>query len=442
MRKPIAAGEFNVPHSKSTPHRSTIAARNIADLERRAERHLPAPIWHYLQGGADDEWTAVRNTAAFEDFALVPDVLVDVTHVDASVQLLGHRFPLPLILSPTGMSQLFHTDGELAVARAAAAHQILYSLSTMATATIEDVATAGGPRMFQLYCFRDRGLTLELLSRAQAAGYAAICLTVDTPLAGNRERDIATGMTLPPKFTLRTLLQFAAHPRWVLPKIFGRSFELANVTRYAPSVSRQRSGVMEYVNSQMDRSIGWKDLEWLRSNWKGALVMKGVLSPADARRAAEFGCEGVMISNHGGRQLDGAVSPIEQLASIRDAVGDSFSLILDGGVRRGTHVLKAIALGATACAIGRPYLFGLAAAGERGVSRAIKIFREEIERGMALMGCTSLEMLGRRHVRDRVRQMPLAGVGEHSSAPVSATAISALPIGTSFVPSACSEGAH
>ena len=388
-----------MPQSRSALRRSTLAARNIADLELQAAKRLPAPIWHYLQGGADDEWTTARNTSAFEHYALVPDVLIDVSRIDTSVHLLGHPYPLPLLLSPTGMSQLFHTDGEMAVARAAAAHQILYSLSTMATATIEDVATAGGPRMFQLYCFRDRGLTLELLSRAQAAGYVAICLTVDTPLAGNRERDIATGMTLPPRFTLRSLLDFAAHPRWVLPKLFGRPFDLANVTRYAPSVRQRRTGVMEYVNSQMDRSIGWKDLEWLRSNWKGALVVKGVLSAADARRVAGLSCEGVMISNHGGRQLDGAVAPIEQLALIRDAVGDSVSLILDGGVRRGTHVLKAIALGATACAIGRPYLFGLAAGGERGVTRAIEIFREEIERGMALMGCTSLEMLGRRHVR-------------------------------------------
>ena len=206
------------------------------------------------------------------------------------------------------------------------------------------------------------------------------------------------------------------------------------------AVSRRRTGVMEYVNSQMDRSIGWKDLEWLRSHWTGALVVKGVLSAADARRAAELGCEGVMISNHGGRQLDGAVSPIEQLASIRDAVGDSVSLILDGGVRRGTHVLKAIALGATACAIGRPYLFGLAAGGEPGVRRVIEIFREEIERGMALMGCTRLEMLGRRHVRDTVTQRPLAGFDERSSAPVSATAMPARSVGASFVP--CSEGAQ
>jgi L-lactate dehydrogenase (cytochrome) len=373
-------------------------ARNVSDLAIRAAQRLPAPIWHYLQGGADDEWTAVRNTSAFDRCALVPDALVDVSRVDPSVILLGRRYPLPLVLAPTGMSQLFHADGEMAVARAAASNKILYALSTMATTTIEEVATVGGPRMFQLYCFRDRGLTLELLSRAQASGYDAICLTVDTPIAGNRERDIATGMTLPPTFSLRSLLQFAAHPRWVFPKLFGKPFDLANVSNRAPSVSKHRTGVIEYVNSEMDRSVGWKDLEWLRSRWSGALLVKGILSAADARRAAALGCEGVMISNHGGRQLDGAVSPIEQLPSIRDTVGDSLALILDGGVRRGTHVLKAIALGANACSIGRAYLFGLAGDGERGVRRVIEIFREEIERDMALMGCTRLEMLSRRHV--------------------------------------------
>jgi L-lactate dehydrogenase (cytochrome) len=369
--------------------------RNIADFETRASKVLPAPIWHYLQGGADDETTVCRNTAAFDRYALVPNVLVDVKQIDPSVQLLGRRYSLPLILSPTGMSQLFHNGGEMAVARAAAAHQILYTLSTMATTTIENIATAGGPRMFQLYCFRDRGLTRELLSRAQAAGYDALCLTVDTPVAGNRERDIATGMTLPPRLTPRSLLGFAAHPRWVLPRLLGKPFELANIIGHAPPLSRQRTGVIEYVNSQMDRSIGWKELEWLRSQWSGSLLIKGVLSPEDARRAAAFGCQGVMISNHGGRQLDAAVAPIEQLPRIRDAVGDSLTLIVDGGIRRGTHVLKAIALGANACSIGRPYLFGLAVNGESGVKRVIEIFRDEIERGMALMGCPTLDSLKR-----------------------------------------------
>jgi len=375
------------------------ADRNIADFERRAARRLPSPIWHYLQGGADDEWTLARNTSVFDEVALVPDVLVDVSRIDPSATVLGQRQPLPLVLSPTGMSQLFHADGEMAVARAAAAEGVLYSLSTMATTTIEDVAAAGGPRLFQLYIFRDRGLTLELLERARNAGYAGLCLTVDTSVAGNRERDLATGMTMPPTFSLGSLLGFAGHPRWLLPSLFGRSFDLANVAGRAPSVRGAPIGAIAYVDAQMDRTLSWKDLDWLRARWDGPLVVKGVSSPADARRAAAAGCEGLMISNHGGRQLDASVSPIEQLPAIRDSVGEGVSLIVDGGVRRGIHVLKAVALGADACSIGRPYLYGLAADGERGVRRVIAIFREEIERGLALLGCADIRSVSPRHLR-------------------------------------------
>ena len=387
-----------MPRPKPASPRAIHAARNVSDLERRAFRCLPGPIWHYLQGGADDEWSAARNTSSFDRYALVPDVLIDVASIDSSARFLGREHPLPLMLSPTGMSQLFHAEGEVAVARAAATAGIPYTLSTMATTTIEEVAAAGGPRIFQLYCFRDRALTLELLSRAQASGYEALCLTVDTPVAGNRERDLATGMTLPPRFSLRTLLEFAAHPRWLLPKLLGKPFELANVIGYAPAVSGRRTGVIQYVNEQMDRSVGWKDVEWLRGRWSRPLILKGISSAADARHAADIGCDGIMISNHGGRQLDGAAAPIELLPRVRDAVGSALSVIVDGGVRRGTHVLKAIALGADACSIGRPYLYGLAAAGERGVARVLEIFRAEIERGMALMGCPKLDMLSRRHL--------------------------------------------
>lgn len=387
-----------MPRLKPALPRTTRAARNISDLEARAFRCLPGPIWHYLQGGADDEWTAARNTSAFDRYALVPDVLIDVGSIDPSARFLGREHPLPLMLSPTGMSQLFHAEGEMAVARAAAAAGISYALSTMATTTIEEVATAGGPRVFQLYCFRDRALTLELLSRAQASGYEGLCLTVDTPVAGNRERDLATGMTLPPRFSLRTLLEFAAHARWLMPKLLGKPFELANVVGYAPAVSDRRTGVIQYVNEELDRTVGWKDVEWLRAKWSGALIVKGIASAADARQAADLGCDGIMLSNHGGRQLDGAASPIELLSPVRDAVGSDLSVIVDGGVRRGTHVLKAMALGANACSIGRPYLYGLAADGERGVARVIEIFREEIERAMALMGCPRLDMLNRHHL--------------------------------------------
>jgi L-lactate dehydrogenase (cytochrome) len=375
-------------------------ARNIADLEAIAHRRLPSPVWHYLQGAADDEWSNARNRAAFDEVALVPRVLADVSAVDASTTLMGRRQSLPLVLSPTGMSRLFHPDKELAVSRAAAAEGVLYGLSTMATTSIEDVAKAGGERMFQLYWLKDTGLTEELLRRAQAAGFGALCLTVDTHVAGNRERDHATGMSLPPQLSLGSLVDLALHPGWSLPALVDRhAFDLPNLPATAPSADGQRMSVIAYVNSQMDRSVGWRELEWLRARWTGRLLLKGVSAPSDARRAVQAGCDGIIISNHGGRQLDGSISPIEQLPSIREAVGRGPSLIVDGGVRRGTHVLKAIALGADACSIGRPYLYGLAADGERGVRRVIEIFREEIERGLALMGCPTIASLTPEHVR-------------------------------------------
>jgi L-lactate dehydrogenase (cytochrome) len=394
MPIPSSTGFLRLPRP-----RLAALARNIADFERRASKRLPGPIWHFLQGGADDEWSLARNSDAFDEIRLIPDILVDVSRIDTSAYILGRKFPLPLVLAPTGMSLLFHREGEMAVACAAASAGVLYGLSTMATTTIEAVAEANGPRMLQLYCFRDRGLTLELLNRARASGYEALCLTADTPVAGNRERDLLTGMTLPPRFSIRSLSDFARHPRWVLPKLFGRHFDLCNITKYAPSVRAKRFAVIDYVNSQMDRSVSWKDLEWLRDRWEGSLLIKGVSSPQDAKQAVDLGCEGLMISNHGGRQLDGVAAPIEQLPAIRDRIGTRTSVILDGGIRRGTHILKAIALGATACSIGRPYLFGLAADGERGVSRVISILREELERGMALMGCPSLSSISARHVR-------------------------------------------
>jgi L-lactate dehydrogenase (cytochrome) len=373
--------------------------RTIEDFERRAARKLPSPIWHYLHGGADDEWTLARNTSIFDETALMPEVLVDVSEIDPTATVLGRRQSLPLVLGPTGMSQLFHPDGEMAVARAAAEEGLLYGLSTMATTSLEEVAEAGGPRMFQLYWFRDRGLTESLLDRARAAGYGSICLTVDTHVAGNRERDNATGMTMPPRLTPRSLLDFARHPRWVAPALFGRPFDLPNVLSHAPSVRTNPIGAIGYVNAQMDRSVSWKDLAWLRAHWSGQLLIKGVSSPADARKAVAEGCDGLMISNHGGRQLDASVSPFEQLPEIREAVGAAPTLILDGGVRRGTHVLKALALGADACSIGRPYLYGLAVDGERGVRRVIQIFREEIERDLALLGCPTLGDIAARHIK-------------------------------------------
>lgn len=355
-----------------------------------AHRTLPAPILNYIEGGADDEWTMTRNSAAFDEWVLAQSTLVDVSNVDSTTDLLGFRSSLPLMLSPTGMSQLFHVAGEAAVARAAARAGIPYGLSTMATTSIEDVAKTDAMRYFQLYLFRDRGLTKALLERAAAYGYGAIALTTDTNVAGNRERDLRFGMVIPPRFGVRSLVSFAMHPRWSVGALRNGSFELANVAPHIGAIKRSGTNIVDYVNQQFDPSASWKDLEWLRAQWPGKLAVKGAMLPDDCRRAAECGADVVMVSNHGGRQLDGTGAPIDYVPAIRDRVGDRMQLIVDGGVRRGSHVLKAIALGADGCSIGRPYLYGLAAGGEAGVARILAIFRAEIERDMALMGRTRI----------------------------------------------------
>lgn len=363
-------------------------AYNVYDIRRLAHRALPDPVLHYLEGGADDERTLARNTAVFDEWSLAQSTLVDVTRVDTGTDLLGMPASLPLMLAPTGMSQMFHASGEMAVARAAAAAAIPYGLSTMATTSLETVAKSGAMRYFQLYLFRDRGLTEALLERAAAHGYGAIVLTTDTNIAGNRERDLRTGMVMPPRFTLGSLLSFARHPGWSLGAIRNRAFQLANIVQHVGDLGPAGTSIIDYVNSQFDRSASWKDLEWLRSRWSGKLVVKGAMMPADCLAAVQCGADAIMVSNHGGRQLDGTGAPIDHLPAIRDRIQDRAQLIVDGGVRRGTHVLKAIALGADGCSIGRPYLYGLAAGGQAGVARVLALFRAEIERGMALMGRT------------------------------------------------------
>lgn len=365
-------------------------AFNIADMQAQAGRALPLPIREYLEGGADDERTLARNRAAFDDWVLAQRALVDVSAIDPRANMLGFESAMPLMLSPTGMSQLFHASGELAVARAAAAAGVPYGLSTMATTSIDAVAATGAKCYFQLYLFRDRGLTRALLERAAAHGYGALCLTVDTAMAGNRERDLRSGMIMPPRFTLGSLLSFAAHPRWSFGALKKRSFQLANVVEHVGDIARAGTSVIDYVNAQFDRSATWKDVEWLRAQWPGKLVIKGAILPGDCANAVACGVDAIMVSNHGGRQLDTAGAPLDYLPAIRDRIENGAELIVDGGVRRGTDVLKAIALGANGCSIGRPYLYGLAAGGEAGVARVLSIFRAEIERDMGLMGRTRI----------------------------------------------------
>jgi len=367
---------------------------NIADLRQLARRRLPAPMFHYIDGGADDERSLARNTNAFDDYEFLPRVLQDIAQIDLSTSILGSRIDLPFFLAPTGMSRLFHRDKELGVARAAGAYRTLYSLSTMGTTSIEDIAALGaGPCMFQVYIFRDRGLTRELVERCRAAKIQALCLTVDTPLAGNRERDRVYGMSMPPRLTWGSAWSFVTHPAWAAGMLLQPDFQLANVAHRVDGIGAGTIGLIDYVNKQFDRSITWRDAAWLAEQWGGPFAIKGLLRAEDARQAVDIGATAVMLSNHGGRQLDGAAAPVSCVAPVRDAVGDALEIIVDGGIRRGTHVLKALALGADACSIGRSYLYGLAAGGQRGVEHALHLLREELRRDMALLGCQRLDQL-------------------------------------------------
>lgn len=378
---------------------------NIADLRWLARRKLPSPVFQFLEGGADDEVTLNINSACFDEFGLIPRCLVDVSEVDLSTRLLGLNIDLPLYLSPTGMSRLFHHEGELAAARAAEKFGTLYGLSTVSTSSIEAVAAAtSGPKMFQIYVFRDRSLTREMVSRCRAMKYDALCLTVDTPVAGNRERDKVSGMTMPPKFGIRSLFSFVTSPVWSAYALRRPDFELANFSGNSIQPGDETSSLVEYMNSQLDPTVEWEDAEWLAREWGGPFVIKGIQSAEDARRALEIGATAVVVSNHGGRQLDGVTSSLDSLVRISEAVGGEIEIILDSGIRRGTHVIKALALGATACSIGRPYLYGLAAGGQAGVESALSMFRSELRRNMALMGCTSIGEIDRSCIAPRTYQ--------------------------------------
>ncbi|MCH8101401.1 MAG: alpha-hydroxy-acid oxidizing protein [Proteobacteria bacterium] len=363
---------------------------NIMDFRRIARRKLPAPVFHYLDGGADDEWSLRRNTAAFDDYELLPSQLSDVSNLDLKTTLFGEPIDWPVMIAPTGATKLFHREGELAVVRAAEKFGMFYSLSTIGTTTIEDVAAAGnGPKMYQVYVFRDRGLTSEFVERCKISGYKALCLTVDTPVAGNRERDHVYGIASG-RLKLRSVLSVLRHPRWLYRAVLRNDLEIVNVTKSGRPSEFSDMSVKDYIDSQFDRSLTWKDVEWLAAKWSGPLVVKGVQTVADCRNAANSGATAVMLSNHGGRQLESSPAPVDCIAAVADALHDKLEIICDGGVRRGTHVVKALALGASACSIGRGYLYPLAAGGQAGVERGLGLLRDEVERTMALLGCDSV----------------------------------------------------
>jgi len=367
---------------------------NFNDFRKLAKKKLPSPIFHYIDGGSDDEVTLNRNTNAFNDCDLVPNILASVGKPDLSTTIFGRKIDMPLFLSPTAMQSLYTPEGDKASARAAEKFGTMYSMSTMASFSIEEIADiSNGPKLFQLYVHKDQSITDDLIDRCKAANFDGLCLTVDTLVAGNRERDHRTGFTTPPKLTLESLLSFAMRPEWVFKYLTNKKFELANIKNKTDKGTNIAKSVIDYINEQYDPAMNWKDAEYCVKRWNGPFALKGVMSVDDAKRAIDIGCTAIMISNHGGRQLDGSRSPFDQVKAISDAVGDKLEIILDGGVRRGTHVLKALAAGATACSFGKMFLFSLGAGGQAGVERLLQSMHDEINRNMVLMGCKNLSEL-------------------------------------------------
>jgi len=369
---------------------------NVQDFVAAARSRLPAPLFHYMEGGAEDELTLRANSGAFARYDLVPHYLHDIRKVDMRRTVFGCPLEWPLLLSPTGLTRVFHPAGELAVAEEAARAGIGYCLSTMATTSIEAVSQrCTGPKIYQLYLLNDDGLNLHMIDRCKAAGFDAICLTVDTIVAGNRERDLRHGLTVPPRLNSKNFWSFAQRPRWCLDYLAGGGFSLPNV----PTPDGGDLGTLAaFFAAKMEQNITWARIERLMKHWGKPFVIKGLQSIANARDAVAAGVSGIIVSNHGGRQLDGTAATVDLIADIVDAVGDQLEVVLDGGVRRGSHIVKALAMGARACMVGRPYLYGLAGFGQPGVQRVLSLLRQETARTLALLGCANLDEISRQHI--------------------------------------------
>jgi len=374
---------------------------NFHDFRELARRRLPGPIFNYIDGAADDEVTHRRNTESFERCDLVPNVLRGVENVDLSVTVMGQKLGMPLYCSPTALQRLFHHQGERAVAAAAAKYKTMFGVSSLGTVGLEELRKAHDtPQVYQFYFHRDRGLNRAMMERAKAAGVEVMMLTVDSITGGNRERDLRTGFSIPFRLTMGGMIQFAIKPLWGINYVTHEKFRLPQLEEHV-DMSGGAMSIGRYFTDMLDPSMNWDDVADMVRLWNGQFCLKGIMSVADARRAAEIGCTGIILSNHGGRQLDGSRAPLDQLAEIVDAVGDRMDVMMDGGVQRGTHVLKALSLGAKAVGVGRFYLYPLAAAGAAGVERALGLMRAEIERGMKLMGCSSVSQLTRGNLRFR-----------------------------------------
>jgi L-lactate dehydrogenase (cytochrome) len=374
---------------------------NFHDFRELARRRLPGPIFNYIAGGADDEATLRLNTASFERCDLVPNVLRGVETLDLSVSVMGQKLAMPVYCSPTALQRLFHHDGERAVAAAAAKFGTMFGVSSLGTVSLEELRKAyDTPQVYQFYFHKDRALNHAMMQRAKQAGVNIMMLTVDSITGGNRERDLRTGFSIPFKLTLGGMFQFAIKPMWAINYLTHEKFKMPQLDEFV-DMSGGAMSIGRYFTEMFDLSMKWNDVADMVKVWNGQFCLKGIMSVADAKRAVEIGCTGIILSNHGGRQLDGSRSAFDQLAEIVDAVGDRIDVMMDGGVQRGTHVLKALSLGAKAVGVGRYYLFPLAAAGQPGVERALGLMRTEIERDMKLMGCASISQLSRANLRFR-----------------------------------------
>lgn len=376
---------------------------NFKDFRNLAKSRLPSPIFHYIDGAADDEVTYRRNTEAYDQCDLVPNVLTGIEKVDMSTTVMGQKLELPIYCAPTALQRLFHPDGEIGVGKAAEKFGTMFGVSSLGTASIEEIANLiSTPKLFQLYVHKDQGLNDYLIDQCKEHNFDTMAVTVDSSVGGNRERDLHTGFTIPLNLSLKSVISFATHPAWAFNYFTKPKWELSNLNKHVTEGTNLMTSIGDYFTKMLDNSLSWKKIEEINKKWGKPFAIKGIMSVEDAKKAVDVGASAIMISNHGGRQLDGSRSPFDQLEEVVNAVGDKIDVICEGGIRRGTHILKALSLGAKACSGGRMYLYALAAGGQKGVEKALGNLKKEIERDMILMGVSNISELSKKNLRFRV----------------------------------------
>ena len=383
--------------------KSINSCHNFKDFRNLAKSRLPSPIFHYIDGAADDEVTYRRNTEAYDQCDLVPNVLTGIEKVDMSTTVMGQKLELPIYCAPTALQRLFHPDGEIGVGKAAEKFGTMFGVSSLGTSSIEEIANLiSTPKLFQLYVHKDQGLNDYLIDQCKEHNFDTMAVTVDSSVGGNRERDLYTGFTIPLNLSLKSIISFATHPAWAFNYFTKPKWELSNLNKHVTEGTNLMTSIGDYFTKMLDNSLSWKKIEEINKKWGKPFAIKGIMSVEDAKEAVDVGASAIMISNHGGRQLDGSRSPFDQLEEVVNAVGDKIDVICEGGIRRGTHILKALSLGAKACSGGRMYLYALAAGGQKGVEKALGNLKKEIERDMILMGVSNISELSKKNLRFRV----------------------------------------